>query len=50
VNGQDAGFFDRAFGSLFGQPAFVAAFDWNDDGQLNGQDAGLFDRHFGQTL
>jgi subtilisin-like proprotein convertase family protein/subtilisin family serine protease len=50
VNGQDAGFFDRAFGSVFGQPAFVAAFDWNGDNQINGQDAGIFDRHFGQTI
>jgi autotransporter-associated beta strand protein len=50
VNGQDAGFFDRAFGSITGQPAFIAGFDWNEDGQINGQDAGLFDRNFGKVL
>lgn len=50
VNTQDYVFFDLAFGSTDGQPAFVTGFDWDGNGQINSQDYVAFDLNFGNVL
>jgi hypothetical protein len=50
VNGADFDFFRTAFGTLSGQPNFLAAFDVNGDGIINGADFAPFRGNFGLSL
>jgi hypothetical protein len=50
VNDADFALFRPAYGRAAGDPAYLAALDYNGDGVINGLDFGEFRTRFGSTL
>ena len=46
----DLNVFNNAYGSIIGEPKYLAAADFNDDGKIDSTDLALFSEHFGSVV